>query len=373
MLTPHQYERYNRQLLLPQLGAAGQQKLLDAKVLVIGAGGLGCAMLPYLAAAGVGTIGIVDDDKVQLHNLHRQVLYDTAQIGLSKAECAASFLKALNPEIKIFAYAERLTTSNALELLDEYDIIADGSDNFATRYLVNDACLLLNKPLVYGAIAMFEAQVAVFNLPQTDGNRSCNYRDIFPQPPAENEIPNCAEAGVIGVLPAIAGSMQANEIIKLITGIGEPLVNKLMVYNALNCSIFIFNINKNKTAASALPADEKAFRSFDYELSCSTPNKTVEITAAELAALPAGSYQLLDVRNAGELPELDVEATVKIPLADLPSGTELLTAPMIVAVCQTGVRSRKAVELLNTTPGNYNRVVSLKGGILEWLKQVENV
>ncbi len=372
MLTKHQYERYNRQLLLPQLGVAGQQKLLAAKVLVIGAGGLGCAMLPYLAAAGVGTIGICDDDTVQLHNLHRQVMYNSTQLGLQKAICAASFLQAQNPEIKIVAYTERLTNKNALSLFTQYDIIADGTDNFATRYLINDACVLLKKPLVYGAIAMFEGQVAVFNAPSLPGQPTCNYRDIFPEPPAENEIPNCAEAGVIGVLPAIIGSMQANEIIKLVTGIGQPLTNQLFVYNALDCNSYKFIINKDPATIAGIPQDETAFTNFDYESACSVAKNTAEITPAGLSLLAAGTYQLVDVRNADELPVMEVEGIVQIQLIDLEANTSELTAPVIITVCQTGVRSKRAVEILKSKLPKSSSIMSLKGGILEWLKLAEH-
>ena len=232
------YERYQRQIILPEFGEEGQQKLLKAKVLVIGAGGLSCPVLQYLTAAGTGTIGIVDDDVVALNNLHRQVLYSVGDIGSSKAERARHILHQLNPEIKILPYNERLTVQNALILFDEFDIIIDGTDNFSTRYMINDACVLMNKPLVYGAISQFEGQVSVFNFRQTENEEAVNYRDIFPDPPKEGEVLNCAEAGVLGALPGIIGTMMANETIKLITGIGEPLANQLLTYNALNNQVY---------------------------------------------------------------------------------------------------------------------------------------
>jgi len=204
------YERYNRQLILKEFGEPAQQKLLQAKVLVVGAGGLGCACLQYLAAAGLGSIGIIDNDKVALHNLHRQVLYTVNDIGLPKAEQAARSLRQLNPDIDIRAFNERLTVHNAIGLFREYDIIIDGTDNFSSRYMINDACVLTGKPLIYGAVSKFEGQAAIFNCSISPQERPGNYRDLFPQPPAPNEIDNCAEAGVLGVLPGIIGTMQAN-------------------------------------------------------------------------------------------------------------------------------------------------------------------
>src|ERR1051326_6363377 len=215
------YERYQRQVILPGFGEGGQQKLREARVLVIGAGGLGCPVLQYLTAAGIGTVGIVDDDVVALNNLQRQVLYGVKDIGLSKAETAANILQQLNPGIEIIPYNERLTVQNALVLLDDFDIVIDGTDNFATRYMINDACVLLKKPLVYGAVSQFEGQVSIF---RNQSHDDVNYRDIFPDPPKESEILNCAEGGVLGTMTGIIGTMMANETIKLIAGIGEPLV-----------------------------------------------------------------------------------------------------------------------------------------------------
>src|SRR6266498_4667320 len=246
------YERYQRQIILPEFGEEGQQKLLKAKVLVIGAGGLGCPILQYLAAAGIGIIGIMDDDVVALNNLHRQVLYSVNDIGSSKAYRAANILSQLNPKIKIIPYNERLTVQNALSLFNEFDIIIDGTDNFSTRYMINDACVLLNKPLVYGAISQFEGQVSVF---RNKNEENVNYRDIFPDPPREGEVLNCAEAGVLGVLPGIIGTMMANETIKLITGIGEPLIDQLFTYNALNNQVYQLNLSARKETRSLIPKD----------------------------------------------------------------------------------------------------------------------
>ena len=372
-VSVQQNERFSRQIILPQLGEAGQLKLLQAKVLVVGAGGLGCAMLPYLAAAGVGHIGICDDDIIQLHNLHRQVLYTTAQIGMQKAMVAATFIQSLNPDIFVSTYIERLTIKNALSIFEQYDIIADGTDNFVTRYLINDACVLLNKPLVYGAISAFEGQVSVFNCIDTHQQTTCSYRDIFPEPPAENEIPNCATAGVLGVLPGIIGCMQANEIIKLITGIGKPLHNVLFVYNALDSSSIKLKITKNKSADKStdkyMPADKRAFINFNYEAACSPAILAAEeITAAEMYLLPPKSFQLVDVRNREEQPKAANDELININLSVLIEQTALLNSAVLITVCQTGIRSKQAAIILKNIFGNTKKIYSLKGGIFQLIK-----
>lgn len=238
MLEREELKRYNRQMILPELGLHGQEKLKAARVLMIGAGGLGCPVLQYLVAAGVGTIGIVDDDVVDISNLHRQILYAAADIGHPKALIAKQKLNQLNPFVELITYTERITLANAQQLITGFDVAIDGSDNFKTRYLVNDTCAALSKPLVFGSILKFEGQVSVFN------HRSGpSYRDLFPEAPPENEVPNCAEIGVIGVLPGIIGTYMANEAIKLICGIGELLSGKLLTLNALDNSISIFKIS----------------------------------------------------------------------------------------------------------------------------------
>src|SRR5438552_936832 len=318
------YERYQRQIILPEFGEEGQQKLLKAKVLVIGAGGLGCPALQYLTAAGIGTIGIVDDDVVALNNLHRQVLYSVNDIGFSKAERAAKFLRGLNPEIKIVGYNERLNNQNALILFDEYDIIIDGTDNFSTRYMINDACVLLNKPLVYGAISQFEGQVSVFNFRQTENDEAINYRDIFPDPPKEGEVLNCAEAGVLGALPGIIGTMMANETIKLITGIGEPLANQLLTYNALNNQVYQLTLLPRKETRSLIPENEAAFLQMDYIWLCSSQITQSEIDAYTFNGLIAnGNVDVIDVREPDEMPVANEFSNIKIPLAQLSKNTSL--------------------------------------------------
>ena len=246
-------QRYDRQMLLPQLGAKGQQALGSARVLVIGAGGLGCPVLQYLAAAGVGTIGIVDGDTVSLTNLHRQVLYDMSDIGQQKAGLASAKLQRMNPDITIISYSETLTNKNAWEILEIYDIVVDASDNFPTRYLVNDACVLLGKPVVYGAVSRFEGQVAVFNVQRSGADRTINYRDLFPQAPVSGEIANCAEAGVMGVLPGIIGTLQAGEVIRLITEFGQPQENRLISFNLLTNEWHQWEIQADPDSQNFLP------------------------------------------------------------------------------------------------------------------------
>lgn len=369
------YERYHRQVILPEFGEEGQQKLLEAKILVIGAGGLGCPALQYLAAAGVGTIGIVDDDVVALNNLHRQVLYSVNDIGLSKAKRAAHILQQLNPEIKIISYNQRLATQNALTLIDDFDIIIDGTDNFSTRYMINDACVLLNKPLVYGAISQFEGQVSVFNPhPLKGNNEAVNYRDLFPDPPRDGEVLNCAEAGVLGVLPGIIGTMMANETIKLITGIGEPLIDQLFTYNALNNQVYILNLSARKETRSLIPQDEKEFLKIDYEWLCAAPVQEAEIDSAIFNDMIAGgNIDVIDVRELHEMPAVNEFDHIRIPLAQLADNTSLIRSDTVIAFCQSGKRSLQAAKILSGIFGDRKKLYSLRGGIIEWKKQKQTV
>jgi len=375
MIDQNLYERYHRQIILPEFGEVGQQKLLKAKVLVIGAGGLGCPALQYLAAAGVGTIGIVDDDVVALNNLHRQVLYSVNDIGLSKAERATHILQQLNPDINIISYNERLENQNALMLFEEFDIIIDGTDNFSTRYMINDACVLLNKPLVYGAISQFEGQVSVFNpQPLKGGNEAVNYRDLFPDPPKEGEVLNCAEAGVLGVLPGIIGTMMANETIKLITGIGEPLVNQLLTYNALNNQVYLLNLSARTETRSLIPKDEKAFLQMNYVWLCSSPVQQSEIDPDIFNDMIAkGNVDVIDVREPHEMPAVNEFKHLKIPLAQLADNNSLIKSENVIAFCQSGKRSIQAAKILSGIFGDSKKIYSLRGGIIEWKKQKQTV
>jgi len=363
MIDQKLYERYHRQIILPEFGEEGQQKLILAKVLVIGAGGLGCPALQYLTAAGIGTIGIVDDDTVALNNLHRQVLYSVNDIGSSKAERAAKILEGLNPEIKIIAYSERLNNQNALMLFDEYDIVIDGTDNFSTRYMINDACVLLNKPLVYGAISQFEGQVSVF---RNKNEEDVNYRDIFPDPPKDGEVLNCAEAGVLGVLPGIIGTMMANETIKLITGIGEPLIDQLFTYNALNNQVYQLNLSSRKETRSLIPKDEKEFLKIDYEWLCASPVQEAEIDTVTFNRLIKADVDVVDVREPHEIPAVNEFLHIRIPLAQLADNISLIKSDTVIAFCQSGKRSLQAAKILSGIFGDTKKVYSLRGGIVQW-------
>ncbi len=364
-----QYERYHRQMILQEFGEAGQQKLLDAKVLVIGAGGLGCPALQYLTAAGVGTIGIADDDVVALSNLHRQVLYSVNDLGLSKAERAKEILQQLNPDIDIIAFKKRLAVENALEIMQDFDVVIDGTDNFSTRYMINDACVLLNKPLVYAAISQFEGQVAVFNC-KMDDEPAVNYRDLFPEPPKDDEVLNCAEAGVLGVLPGIVGTMQANETIKLITGMGMPLVNRLWTFNALSNQVYELKLSANPKTSSLIPANNAAFKQMNYEWLCAATLASFEINSDEFdELLENGSIEIIDVREMHETPEVDEFNHKRIPLQQIEKSVAEINSDTVVVFCQSGKRSKQAATYLSGIFGENKKVYSLKGGIVNWKNQ----
>ena len=338
---------YDRQIILPELGITGQEKLKAARVLMIGAGGLGCPILQYLVAAGVGHVGIVDDDVVDISNLHRQILYSIADVGKPKAEVAKQKLEWLNPFVELTAYEERLSTDNAAKLINGYDIVIDGSDNFTTRYLVNDTCVALNKPLIFGSIFKFEGQVSIFNY--DDGP---NYRDLFPEPPPENEVPNCDEAGVIGVLPGIIGTYMANETIKIICGIGETLSGKLFSMNALDNSISVYKINKQKQTNSASAIANQAV-SLDREISMETLNTWLEENPDQIC--------LIDVRETYEFDDYNIGG-INIPLFELQESAEMIPAgKKLVFICQTGQRSKMALQLME--PYLKNEKYSVKNGI----------
>jgi molybdopterin/thiamine biosynthesis adenylyltransferase/rhodanese-related sulfurtransferase len=372
MSADQSYERYQRQMLLPGFGKAAQQKLWDAKVLVVGAGGLGCPILQYLAAAGVGTIGIIDYDNVTLDNLHRQILYAVNDIGSSKAERAGHILQQMNPDCRMVIYTEQLTNKNALLLLNQFDIIVDGTDNFSTRYMINDACVLLRKPLVYGAISQFEGQVSILNCWTNEDRQAANYRDIFPDPPKENEVLNCAEGGVLGVLPGIIGTMMANETIKLITGIGEPLINQLVTYNALNNQLYKLKLPVRKEVHPAIPLTESDFLKMDYDWLCSSGTNSLEIDSDYFNELiEKGSVDILDVRELQELPEANHFSNIQIPLAQLRENIDLIKADTVVTFCNTGKRSRQAAKMLSGMFGDKKKVYSLRGGLIE-LKNLQH-
>lgn len=363
------YERYQRQILLKGFGLEGQHKLLQAKVLVVGAGGLGCPALQYLAAAGVGTIGIVDEDIVSITNLHRQILFTVDDIGLPKSSTAKERLAKLNPEISITAYNERLTTNNALAIIKDYDIVIDATDNFSSRYLINDACVLLNKPIVYGAVSQFEGQVAILNYHSTTSIASANYRDLFPKPPIDGEVLNCAEAGVLGVLPGIIGSMQASETIKLITGIGKPLVNTVLTYHSLTNQLYEIEIVANPSTRFLLPVNEADFITMDYEWFCSSTNNKFEIDIENFNRMAnSADVEIIDIRELGETPIPTDFSFIQIPLSQFNKNIATIKKETIIVFCQSGKRSLQAAQILFDTFGETKIIYSLKGGITEWVK-----
>jgi adenylyltransferase/sulfurtransferase len=274
-------ERYSRQISLPEIGISGQQKLKAAKVLVIGAGGLGCPVLQYLAAAGVGELGIADNDTVELSNLQRQILYATEDIGLPKTQSAKKRIQQMNPDIQIRTYAFQIDNSNIWDVINDYDIILDGTDNFPSRYLINDACVLLKKVLIYGSISRFEGQVAVFNVLDSHGVTSANYRDIYPLPPAENEVPSCNQAGVLGVLPGMIGMMMANECIKYITGTGKLLTNKLLLADLLHNRFLETKIEPQEKTKQLIPANRAVFEQKNYGVRCLEQMEYKNVNATE--------------------------------------------------------------------------------------------
>ena len=330
--------RYNRHIILSEIGQNGQDKISNAKVLVIGAGGLGCPILQYLAAAGVGTIGIIDFDVVDISNLQRQVLYGTSTLGKNKAEAAKARLEDLNSDISIKAYPEKLTHKNALNLFKAYDIIVDGSDNFETRYLVNDACIITNKPLVFGAIYKFEGQVSVFNY-----QNGPSYRCLFTEAPEKGTVPNCSEIGVLGVLPGIIGTMQANEVLKIILELGNTLSGKLFCYNALTLENTTLKIKRSETAIESVLNDKDNFHLKAIDLNCE-----VEIIPISIeSVLSEKNIQFIDVRETHEQPKIDDLPVMYIPLSQLENKLDQIDITKNKAVfCQSGMRSKRAVELL---------------------------
>lgn len=359
MLSQPETNRYSRHLLIPEFGIEGQLRLKNAKVLVIGCGGLGSPVLLYLAAAGIGTIGLIDNDLIDDSNLQRQILFDTESVGKPKVEAATARLQALNPYINLIPHALYLDASNALGLLTDYDLIVDGSDNFQTRYLVNDACVILGKPFVYGAIHRFEGQVAIFNY-----QNGPNYRDLFASPPPPELAPNCAEAGVLGVLPGIIGCLQANEAIKLLAQIGEPLTGRLFVIDALTLTSRTIRIPK-------LPDSPKITELIDYEAFCivSSSENIIEMSVQELQKLieTNADFQLIDVREANEYALANIGGEL-MPLSELENFVVNIDRHKTVVIhCQAGSRSRKAINYLTDNHG-FTNLKNLTGGYMAYQK-----
>ena len=364
-LTDKEKYRYSRHLSLDKVGLRGQEKLKSAKVLVIGAGGLGCPVLQYLTAAGVGTIGIIDFDKVDETNLQRQILFSVNDIGINKAVAAEKRLSQLNPYTNFSVYQKKLTTNNAINLFSNYDIIVDGSDNFSTRYLVNDACIICDKPLVYGAIYKFEGQVSVFNYKQGP-----SYRCLFPEPPKAGSVPNCSDIGVIGVLPGLIGTQQANEVLKIILEIGTPLSGKLQTYNALDNSTFTLSINRSEKQIKKVKENKTPFNKIDYDLFCGIPSQKniTNITIDELKEMYKSTieFQVVDVRDEWEQPRINKDNVLIAPLDELDEFVEkIATDKKVVLICQHGMRSVDALETLKREY-NFNNLINLQNGIINW-------
>jgi adenylyltransferase/sulfurtransferase len=374
-LTKDDYERYSRHLILPEVGLDGQKKLKAASILCIGTGGLGSPLLLYLAAAGIGRLGIVDFDVVDSSNLQRQVIHGTSWVGKPKIESAKNRILEINPYCQVDLYETRLSSENALQIAEPYDIVIDGTDNFPTRYLVNDACVLLNKPNVYGSIFRFEGQATVFNY---EGGP--NYRDLYPEPPPPGLVPSCAEGGVLGILPGIIGVIQATEAIKIILGQGTTLSGRLLLFNALDMKFRELKLRPNPVR----PVIDKLI---DYEMFCGIPQaKAAE--AAQQAEIPemtvldlkqvldsgTNDYVLLDVRNPNEYEIAKIPGAVLVPLPDIENGTgveavrSLLNGHRLIVHCKMGGRSMKALGILKQAGIEGTNV---KGGIQAWSREVD--
>ena len=376
-LTHEEVARYSRHLIMPEVGMEGQLKLKAARALCIGVGGLGSPVLLYLAAAGVGTLGLVDFDEVDYSNLHRQIIHGTPDVGRSKLDSAKARINALNPEVEVVTHEMALSSENALGLFADYDLVVDGTDNFPTRYLVNDACVIGGKPNVYGSIFRFEGQASVFAT--KDG--PC-YRCMFPEPPPPGLVPSCAEGGVLGILPGVVGMLQATEAIKLILGVGESLVGRFLLFDALKMRFRELKVRKDPDCP-VCGEHPTVTQLIDYEQFCGiAPTATAAATSSTEDADEATveelktrldrheSFLLLDVREPQEFEICRIPGSVLIPLGDLPSRLfELEGRDDMIVHCKSGVRSGKAVRLLREA--GYSKARNLKGGILAWINQID--
>lgn len=372
-LTKEELARYSRHIIIPEVGLEGQKKLKVAKVLVIGTGGLGSPSLLYLAAAGVGTIGIIDFDIVDDSNLQRQILFDVNDIGKSKVEAAKERILALNPHINVIAYNDKLTSENALEIFKQYDVVADGTDNFQTRYLVNDASILAGIPNVYASIYRFDGQVSVFNY--QDGP---NYRDLYPTPPPPGLVPSCAEGGVLGVLPGIMGSLQTNEVIKIVTGIGEPLSGRLFTFDALGFTTRIFKVVKDpeNPLTGNNPTQTELI---DYDFFCGIPQiqeqvsevKEMDVHEFKSWMDEGKEFQIIDVREQHEYDLVNIGCEL-IPLNEVLDKADKFRKDIpVVVICKGGTRSGRAIEALQSEFGGFENLINLKGGIVAYAKEID--
>ena len=374
-LTVDEVRRYSRHLIIPDVGMTGQKRLKNAKVLVVGAGGLGSPALLYLAAAGVGTLGIVDFDVVDESNLQRQIIHGQSDIGRSKAESAAASIRETNPLVEVVLHQERLDSSNALEVFEPYDLIIDGTDNFATRYLVNDACVLLGKPYVWGSIYRFDGQASVF----WAEHGPC-YRCLYPEPPPPGMVPSCAEGGVLGVLCASIGSIQVNEAIKLITGIGDPVVGRLMVYDALEMSYRSVRVRKDPECA-VCGKNPTVTELIDYEEFCGTISQeaadaargsTISVKDLKEMQDAGQEFYLVDVREPNEFEIVSIPGATLIPKDRVLSGEALAELPQdkkVVLYCKTGARSAEALAVLKGA--GFSDAVHVGGGVSAWVNQID--
>ncbi|GHH57077.1 adenylyltransferase/sulfurtransferase MoeZ [Lentzea cavernae] len=372
-LTKEEVARYSRHLIIPDVGVDGQKRLKNAKVLVVGAGGLGSPALLYLAAAGVGTLGVVDFDVVDESNLQRQVIHGQSDVGRPKAESARDSVAEINPFVKVILHQTHLNSENALEIFRDYDLILDGTDNFATRYLVNDAAVLLGKPYVWGSIFRFEGQVSVFWEDAPNG-QGLNYRDLYPEPPPPGMVPSCAEGGVLGVLCASIGSIMVTEAIKLLTGIGDPLLGRLMVYDALEMSYRTIKIRKD-------PESPKITELIDYEAFCGVVSTDAQQAAAGNTITPlelkhkqesGEDFLLVDVREPHEYEIVKIPGSVLIPKDKILSGEAFSQLPQdkpLVLHCKSGARSAEALAALHQA--GFKDAVHVGGGVLAWAREVD--
>jgi sulfur-carrier protein adenylyltransferase/sulfurtransferase len=373
--TKEELARYNRHIIIPEFGEDAQKKLKAAKVLIIGSGGLGSPALLYLTAAGVGTIGIVDFDVVDDSNLQRQVLFDIHEIGKPKVEAAKRRLEALNPHTRFILHNTHINSGNALDIIKDYDVVADGTDNFPTRYLVNDATLILDKPNVYGSVFQFEGQVSVFNYVNKKGERGPNYRDLYPTPPPPGLVPSCAEGGVLGVLPGIIGSLQALEVIKVVTGIGETLSGRFFTFDALNFENRTFNI-KRRDDNPVNGKNPTIHELIDYEQFCGMraveEKPAKEITVKDLYdwQVKGKKFKLIDVREPSEYKIVQIGGEL-IPLSTISEHPDQIPTDIdVVIYCKSGVRSLRAIKELEEKFG-FKNLYNLKGGILAYIDQVQ--
>jgi molybdopterin/thiamine biosynthesis adenylyltransferase/rhodanese-related sulfurtransferase len=374
-LSVDEVKRYSRHLIIPDVGMAGQKRLKNAKVLVVGAGGLGSPALLYLAAAGVGTLGIVDFDTVDESNLQRQIIHGVSDVGKSKAESAKESIEEVNPYVKVILHKERLDSDNVMEIFEPYDLIVDGTDNFATRYLVNDAAVLLHKPYVWGSIYRFDGQASVFW-----ADYGPCYRCLYPEPPPPGMVPSCAEGGVLGVLCASIGSIQVNEAIKLITGIGEPLSGRLMIYDALEMSYKTVKINKDPECA-VCGKNPTVTELIDYEAFCGAVSEEAEaavvgstISAKDLKGMldRGEDVFVVDVREPNEYEIVSIPGATLIPKGEFLNGSALELMPQdkqIVLHCKSGARSAEVLAVLKAA--GFSDAVHVGGGVLAWVNQVD--